>query len=307
MVKLDTGDRIHYLDWGGPSEQDDAPLPPLLLVHGLSQTAWIWAPVARRLRAETRVIAADLRGHGLSDSPPRGYELESLAYDLLTVLVANGWSVDAGGPPVVIAGHGLGAIVAVTMVGLQPASVAGLALVDGGWEDLEEATGQAPSEFARGLAEPPEVMRTLSAYLADRRDYDPGSWDPDQERAARAAVDEKYAGHVGLVTRQYVVQGAVEAMFGYRPLEALAPISAPLVFVVAESGSADDEVARERRLALEDVLRARRAVGARDDRVVRYGGIGHNVMRYRADELSQELLALLRAAATSGGTRGGPA
>jgi pimeloyl-ACP methyl ester carboxylesterase len=333
VVTLDTGDRLHYLDWErpaapGPPEDVEGPVdahgaaadhrheqesgservpsvPLLLLVHGLGQTGWIWAPVARRLRALTRVLAPDLRGHGLSDSPRSGYDLESLAYDLLTVLVANGFGPDAGGPPAVVAGHGLGAMAAVAMARVQPAAVAGVALVDGGWEDLAESTGQLPDEFLRGLGDPPEVMRSMEAYLGDRREYDPDTWDADQERAARATVDQKYAGHVVSVTRQHVLKACVEAMFGYRPEEALGDLEPPLLVAVAEAGTADDEIGRERWLALSDVLQLRSRFGRPPARVVRFPGAGHNLMRYRPGELASELLGLLEVSgATSGGTRG---
>ncbi len=296
LVTLDTGERIHLLDWGGP----DAELPPLLLLHGLSQTAWSFAPVARRLRARTRVLTPDLRGHGLSEAPRTGYELESLAFDALTVLAANGFGEDAGGPPAVVGGHGLGALVAVATAVLRPSSVAGLALLDAGWEDVGAATGLTPDEFLRGLAEPPEVLRSMAAYLADRRDYDPPSWDADQERAARSAVDEKHAGHVVPVVRQHALRGAVGAMFEYRPRESLAAVRVPVLVAVAESGSADDEEARERRLDLEELLGVRAATDAAPARVIRFGGTGHNVMRYRPEELSAALLELLETAAGAG-------
>src|SRR4051812_13076899 len=186
VVTADTGDRLHFLDWGSASTARSQ-VPPLLLIHGLSATAWTWAPIARRLRDITHVLALDLRGHGLSDSPRTGYDLESLAYDALTVMVANGWGRDANGPAAVVAGHGLGAIVAATMAGIQPDSIAGLALVDGGWEDLGESTGLTAAEFERSIGDPPEVLASMDAYLADRRDFDPETWDTDQERAARAA------------------------------------------------------------------------------------------------------------------------
>ncbi|MDP8904303.1 MAG: alpha/beta hydrolase [Chloroflexota bacterium] len=305
VVPLDTGERIHYLDWDGPP--GGVGLPPLLLLHGLAQGGWSWAPVARRLRRVTRVVAMDLRGHGLSDSPRSGYDLASQAYDALTVLSANGWGIDVDGPPVVVAGHGLGAMIAAMMAVLRPASVTAVALVDGGWEDLPEATGQGPAEFERGLGDPPEVLASLDALLADRRDYDPPSWDADQERAVRATVDEKYAGHVGPVARRHVIRGCIEAMFDYRPAETAARINAPLLVAVAESGSADDDEARLRRLALDDLVRQRRDAGRLPPTIVRFAGVGHNLMRYRPVELSAALVRLLSDAATSARMRGDPA
>ena len=307
VVPVGTGVRIHYLDWGAPLGGDPAttagrgatpptPATPtaLLLIPGISQTAWSWAPVARRLSHSTRVLAIDLRGHGLSEVPRNGYELESLAWDGLTVLAANGFGVEVGGPPAVVAGHGFGAQVAATMGALQPASVAGVALVDGGWEDVGEATRLSSAEFLAGLAEPPEVLRTMDAFLADRRGFDPASWDADQERAARAQVDQKVAGHVVMVSRPVAVRGLVDAMYSYRPETALAAIPSPLLVCVAESGAADDDAAHERALALGDVLRARHTEAQTADRVVRFPGSGHNLMRYRPDELAAELLALVR-------------
>ena len=301
VVTTDTGDRIHYLDWEpagtDPESRRQPALPPILLIHGLAATAWSWTPVARRVRGSTRVLAMDLRGHGLSDSPRSGYELESLAYDALTVLAANGYGMEVGGAPAVIAGHGLGAMVAVAAAMAQPESVAGLALVDGAWEDVAEATRMTAAEFERTVGDPPEILASMPAYLADRRDFDPSTWDADQERAARAAVDEKHAGHVTPVVRNHVIRQTVEAMFDYRPMDSLGMIPVPLLVAIAESGTGDDETAAERRIALEDVLRARARNGAPAATVRRYVRAGHNLMRYRPAELAVDLLALLSEAA----------
>ena len=76
VVVVEPGDRIHFLDWGGGA----GPAMPagVLLIHGLSNTAWSWTPVARRLRAARHVVAMDLRGHGLSDAPTEGYDAGDL-------------------------------------------------------------------------------------------------------------------------------------------------------------------------------------------------------------------------------------
>jgi pimeloyl-ACP methyl ester carboxylesterase len=305
VVTVDTGDRIHYLDWGAPAE--DRARPPLVLVHGLANTAWSWAPVARRLRERTNVVAPDLRGHGLSDAPRAGYDLASLAYDVLTVVTANRWGADAAGPPVVIAGHGLGALVAATAASLAPGTVAGVALVDAGWEALGASTGMAAAEFARTLGDPPEILRSMDAFLADRRGYDPSTWDADQERAARATVDAKHAGHVAPVTRPRVVEAVVDAMFAYDPL-VVTTLGQPIAIAIVETGSADDEFARDRALALDDVRAARERTSGGPTRVVRFRGVGHNVMRYSPDAVTAMLAELLEAAAVSpsGGTPGDP-
>ena len=213
------------------------------------------------------------------------------------MLTANGYGSDVGGPPAVVAGHGLGAMVGATMALVRPDSIAGVALIDAGWEDLAEATGMTAAEYQRSIGDPPEVMAAMAAYLADRRDFDPPSWDADQERAARAAVDEKHAGHVASIVRAHALRGSVEALFEYRPRDVLARLDAPVLIAVAESGAADDEMRRERRLALDDVVRARASAGREPPDVRAYPGAGHNLMRYRANELSAALLDLLERAA----------
>jgi hypothetical protein len=172
--------------------------------------------------------------------------------------------------------------------------VAGVALIDGGWEDLGEATGMTAAEFERSIGDPPEVLASMDAYLADRRDFDPTTWDADQERAARAAVDEKHAGHVASVVRPFALHATVDAMFSFDPIATLPYVRVPLLIAVAESGMADDDVALERITALNDVLAARLAAGAVATTVRRYRGAGHNLMRYRAQDLSRDLEELLR-------------
>lgn len=300
VVTMDSGVRIHYLDWGEPSVPPARALPPLLLVHGVAQSAWIWAPVARRLCALTRVVAVDLRGHGASDQPRDGYEPASLAYDVLTVASANGWGADVGGPPIVVAGHGTGAMVAATAGALAPAGVAGVGLVDGGWETLADATGMAPAEVLGALAEPPEVLASMDAWLADRRGYDPATWDEDQERAARAQVEQKHAGHVALIPRAATLKRLVEGLDAYRPAEAMGNLACPVAVIMAESGASDDDLVRERRLALDELERLRAANGHRPAHITRHPGVGHNVMRYRPAEVTTELLRLLEAAVAGG-------
>ena len=111
-------------------------------------------------------------------------------------------------------------------------------LVDGGWERLEITTGLDVDEFLRGLDEPPEVLRSMAAYLGDRRGFDPATWDDDQERAARDAVVETAAGHVVRAVRPHVVEALVRAMFAYDPAEVLATVACP-VFALVALGAGD--------------------------------------------------------------------
>ena len=74
------GLRVHVAEAGSGD--------PLVLLHGWPQNWLSWRTLIPRLAESYRVICPDLRGHGWSDAPPRGYEKEQLASDLLALLDA---------------------------------------------------------------------------------------------------------------------------------------------------------------------------------------------------------------------------
>lgn len=67
--------QLHYLDWGGQG-------PPVLLLAGLGDTAYIFAEAAPKLKSSYRVIALTRRGYGESDVTPQGYTIEDRVEDI---------------------------------------------------------------------------------------------------------------------------------------------------------------------------------------------------------------------------------
>ncbi|SEF90444.1 Pimeloyl-ACP methyl ester carboxylesterase [Actinacidiphila yanglinensis] len=108
---------------------------PLLLVHGFPCTSRIWShnllPLAE---AGFDVVAPDLRGYGDSDFAPDGhYDLNAFNADLTGLFDALGWD------RAVVAGHDLGAMVAVDMANRYPGRVDRLVILDDSMPDLGEA------------------------------------------------------------------------------------------------------------------------------------------------------------------------
>ncbi|HEX7347302.1 MAG TPA: alpha/beta hydrolase [Candidatus Limnocylindrales bacterium] len=282
------GDRIHFLDWGGPTTPRAA---GVVAVPGLGHTAWAWTPIARRLGGPAgaiRFVALDLRGHGLSDAPTEdgAYDLDRFGADVIAVAEGSSILGDADDRAILV-GHGFGAIAAAYAAAALGDQCAGLVLVDGGWEDLEVSTGIDVDEFLRGLEEPPEVMASMSAFLRDRREFDRGTWDADQERAARATVVETHAGRVVPSARPHATEAAVRAMFAYDPSAVLPFVDAPVTALIAM----DDEV-RSRARALAAVSSTREENGRAPIRVVAFGHDGHNLMRYRPDQVAAAILSV---------------
>ena len=115
------GRRLAYLEWG-PSDA-----PPVVMIHGILDQALTWDLVAQHLVSlGHRIIAPDLRGHGLSahNEGSEGYSLLSFCADLADL--AEHLRLDH----FVLAGHSLGSLVSVVYASCFPQRVAGLVLLE---------------------------------------------------------------------------------------------------------------------------------------------------------------------------------
>ena len=95
--------------------------PPVVLVHGITESAASFAPITERLAGTNEVITLDLRGHGES-ADASTYDLVSMAGDIGSVIAA------AGVERPQIVGHSLGGIVATAAGSMLP--FAGIVNVD---------------------------------------------------------------------------------------------------------------------------------------------------------------------------------
>ena len=64
----------------------DHPQRTFVFIHGFGGQAEQWHYQLQTFALENRVIALDLRGHGLSDAPASGYDMDQLVEDLETAL-----------------------------------------------------------------------------------------------------------------------------------------------------------------------------------------------------------------------------
>jgi pimeloyl-ACP methyl ester carboxylesterase len=60
--------------------------PAVVLLHGYGETGDMWVPLAKDLARDHTVVVPDLRGMGLSDHPPGGYDKKTQAHDIAGVL-----------------------------------------------------------------------------------------------------------------------------------------------------------------------------------------------------------------------------
>jgi pimeloyl-ACP methyl ester carboxylesterase len=130
--------------------------PPVVLLHGIGSRGQSWWPVIDPLAARFRLFALDLRGHGVSGKPERGYLLEDYADDLAAVLDALALERPR------IVGASLGALIALIWASANPARAAALVLEDpslrtrpevlgafDGWQVLAAATPEQAADWYR--------------------------------------------------------------------------------------------------------------------------------------------------------------
>jgi pimeloyl-ACP methyl ester carboxylesterase len=98
------GIALHAMRWAGPARSTSA----LVVLHGIFEDWRSFAVLAGELAAHRTVYSVDLRGHGHSARPSRGYRFADYAQDILALLTTLGAEHDE----VDLLGHSLGANVA---------------------------------------------------------------------------------------------------------------------------------------------------------------------------------------------------
>src|SRR3712207_8156843 len=83
MLRLTTGITTGYTEHGDPDGR-----PALLLLHSWCASRREFARLTPLLPAWLRTVAVDLRGHGDADKPAAGYDVPTLARDVVAAIDA---------------------------------------------------------------------------------------------------------------------------------------------------------------------------------------------------------------------------
>jgi len=148
----------HHHDGARVAYRETGTGPALVLVHSLGLSHREWEPVVEQLSARFRVVLPDLPLHGDSEDRPR----HPYTPDWLAEVIA-GFCREVGGPRPLLAGHDIGAelaLRAVTTGRLQPAR---LVLMPNRLHRHEEFAGKrAAWRIACRAAAVPGLDRTLA-------------------------------------------------------------------------------------------------------------------------------------------------
>lgn len=187
------GTRLRYFRQGPP----DA--PAVLMLHGLSDSSFSFSRILPLMPPQLQALAPDARGHGESDRPAGGYELEGLARDAAAILDAA--HIDRA----FVVGHSMGSFIARVLAADAPDRVTGLLLLD-----------PPPSGDGRVLHE----LRTYAATMTDP--IDPVFVREFQESCVKRPVPPEFMDLVvqeSLKVPAAVWRAAIAAMTAYDPVE----------------------------------------------------------------------------------------
>lgn len=108
---------LSYLEWNQGQE-------PLLLLHGMADHSLVWAELGAFLHDRYHILAPDLRGHGNSSKPDRGYRCADIIADLEALMTDRGWDSAH------VVAHSWSAKVAAVWARQHPQAIRSLVLVD---------------------------------------------------------------------------------------------------------------------------------------------------------------------------------
>jgi pimeloyl-ACP methyl ester carboxylesterase len=246
-VASDDGIVLRVQAW---SADDGNGRRPFVLLHGIASNARTWDGVARRLAAAgCTAYAVDFRGHGISDRPATGYDLETYAADLTAAVSGLGLE-----RPIIV-GHSLGANVILEALAMRSDFAGGVAFVEGGlvsanrqFATLEECQTRLALPPVQGLP-----LKHLRAFLAQSHP----AWPEWRLAATVASFDVLADGTVAYRLTAGRFEALLRALWMHDVAAAWPRIRVPALVLAADTGdlawtAAKHEAAADLRAVLPD-------------------------------------------------------
>jgi len=248
-MALPDGETLAYIDMGKPSGR------PVVLIHGYTDNARDWVPMAPYLSKNFRLILIDIRGHGQSSKPECCYSRLDFAYDIKLLLDAL--SVDKAD----VVGHSLGSIIAQTFAEYWPDRTSHVVLISSTGGEPPGAPKKPPQfDYAAEIRKLKEPIEPDSPFMIAWWDS-PTPVDPEFIRRQR-----KDAAGIPLRVWLAVLDQGLSAEHAYIDLQSTLPrLTAPTLLIW---GSKDP--------IMEEPVRQTLRKGLPNAKVKIFEGLGHN-------------------------------
>lgn len=217
--------QLSYLEWNQGQE-------PLLLLHGLGDHALVWASLGESFAKDYHIVAPDMRGHGESSKPDRGYTFVEAIADLEALMDRLGWSAAH------VVGHSWTGKLALIWARQHPERLRSMILVDPifVWKmpSLMKVTFPILYRvlpFLRGMGpfasyeEAQQQARQLNLYEG---------WSPLQQQVFQAGIEQKPDGRWG---SKFVIPARDQIFEDVMQIAGLTDfIDIPTLFIQSEQG-----------------------------------------------------------------------
>ena len=227
MVESGTGVTLRTVRWGNPAHASNV---PLVLIHGLASNALLWEGAALEFAALGHaVVAVDLRGHGLSEKPDDGYDMQTVTNDVagvLRVLASQGYERP------VVAGQSWGGNVVIELALTHPELVRGVVAVDGGFLELQEHLPQW--EECSVALRPPNLLGTPVARMRGYMESAHADWPKTGIDGSMANFEQLPDGTIRpwLTLERHLM--VLRGLWEHKPTHIYKDITVPVMFVPAE-------------------------------------------------------------------------
>jgi pimeloyl-ACP methyl ester carboxylesterase len=259
---LPDGETLAYVSLG------DEHGPPVVLIHGYTDSARDWVPLLPYLSARRHLIVVDIRGHGASSKPECCYTRLDFAYDIKLLLD----SLHLARADIV--GHSLGSVIAQTFAEYWPEHTRKLILISS-MGQLWSPSGPQPA-WATQIRQLKEPIDPDSPFMVQWWSS-PTPVDPDFLRRQR-----RDAAAIPLRVWLAVLDQSLSAS---DLLQTLPRIKAPTLLIW---GSKDPLIPEEARQSLRHALP--------QAQVKVFDGLGHNPFWEQPQACAEAINAFLTAA-----------
>lgn len=206
---------------------------PVLFLHYLGGATDIWNKVIPLFTENYRVLAVDLRGHGKSDQPEEGYDIDTVAKDVMGVL--NALEIQQAH----IVGSSYGCYVGTYLASRWTERVLSLINSEGalvnhsGPGGLYEASKE--EHIAKVFTEPEPEFESRETFLQ----YMKENWLPWNEAREKSLHDYEPRklnnGKVSFITKQSTVKKIVANLYDVRLQHWYESVECPVLFLPAET------------------------------------------------------------------------
>ena len=256
--------KIHYYRSGGKK-------PPLILLHGVSDSGLCWTRVADTLRKKYDVILVDAQGHGLSDRAGKDFSFENHTKQVAGLIKA----LKLKNP--VVMGHSMGAGTAANLAVEYPNLPKAILLEDPPWSVI--APHPKNTEEARKMQQDFRNMftdlkkRRVQDIVIESQKMDP-AWS-EEERLPWATAKKQFDIDIfdNIVINPRLYEEIVDK------------IKCPMLLITAEKGVVSKETAEK----IAHLWKSKAPY-----RWIRIKGAGHNIRREQYDAFMKAVEGFLK-------------